>query len=137
MIRLPVTVMLALGVIPDGQAAGQEPGGIAIVAGEFGTLGDRHKLDIVARLQQLCGPGAPSCSVFCSETSFGRYRVGHRPICRVTYRCPDAGTRATEAAKEELLMLRCEDVEVEAEGEGQPPVEQLQPPPYVPPQQGR
>ena len=115
-------------------AAAQAGSGIGILTGEFGTLGAKRKLSIVAPLQRLCGSEGDSCSVFCSETSFGRYSLGRRPICRVTYRCPDQTTRAVEAAKEELIVLRCEDEQAEGADEEQAPIEQLQPPPYVPPQ---
>lgn len=107
----------------------QQGQGLVVLTGEFGTLGVKRKLDIVQRLQQLCGTEGQSCDVFCSETSFGRYRLGRRPICRVTYRCPGGVTKATEAAREEPILLRCPDDEAVP----QPAVEQLQPPPYVPP----
>ena len=111
-------------------AVAQQGQGLIVLTGEFGTLGVKRKLDIVQRLQQLCGPGSASCSVFCSETSFGRYRLGPRPICRVIYRCPDASTRSVEAAREEPILLRCDEPETEpAEANAQG----LSPPPYVPP----
>lgn len=91
------------------QAALPSGHGIAILAGEFGTLGNKAKLDITQRLQQLCGPGGERCEAFCSETSFGLYDLGRRPICRVTYRCPDGATRAVEAAREEPIVLVCRD----------------------------
>jgi len=81
--------------------------GIRIVSASFGTLGDKRKLDIVARLQELCGKGAQSCHVFCSETSFGRYNLGRKPICRVIYRCGEESVRSVEAAKEEPILMRC------------------------------
>src|SRR5882757_4968254 len=74
--------------------------GIRIATGSFGTLGSRHTLDIVARLQSLCGPDAQSCRVFCSETSFGRYNLGRMPICRVTYRRGPSLVRSVEAMRE-------------------------------------
>ena len=117
-----------------GRSAAQASNGISILTGEFGTLGAKRKLSIIAPLQKLCGSESDSCSVFCSETSFGRYNVGRRPICRVTFRCSDQATRAVEAAKEELIVLRCEDEQAKDASEQQAPVEQLQPPPYVPPQ---
>ena len=111
--------------------AGAEPlSGLTILSGQFGTLGAKRKLDIAQRLQQLCGTGGASCSVFCSETSFGRYRLGSRPICRVIYRCPDATTRSVEAASEEPILLRCEEAQPEA---AEQPTQELKPPPYVPP----
>jgi len=81
--------------------------GIQIATGSFGTLGDKRKLDIVARLQELCGTGAQSCHVFCSETSFGRYSLGRDPICRVTYRCGAEFVRSVEALREEPILMRC------------------------------
>ena len=87
--------------------------GIQIVAGVFGKLGRERKLDITVRLQQLCGTASKSCHVFCSETSFGRYHLGSRPICRVTYRCGAGFVRSVEAAREEPILMRCpEPVEV-------------------------
>jgi hypothetical protein len=83
--------------------------GIQIVTGSFGTLGTRRSLDIVARLQSLCGSEAQSCRVFCSETSFGRYNLGRKPICRVTYRCGPTLVRSVEAMREEPLLLKCPD----------------------------
>ena len=97
------------------QAAPPTGHGIAILTGEFGTLGNKAKLDITQRLQLLCGPGGDRCEAFCSETSFGLYDLGRRPICRVTYRCPDGATRAVEAAREEPIVLVCRD-EPDAEG---------------------
>lgn len=91
----------------NASAAPTVPNGINILTAEFGTLGKARKLDIVAPLRTLCGTGGETCSVFCSETSFGRYSLGHRPICRVTYRCPDETTRSVEAAREEPILLNC------------------------------
>lgn len=117
-------LMLLLGVADSGGIANAEqparPGqietsseGIQIVDGVFGKLGRERKLDIVARLQQLCGTTSTSCQVFCSETSFGRYRLGKHPICRVTYRCGASLIRSVEAAREEPILMRCpEPVEV-------------------------
>ena len=81
--------------------------GIQIVTGVFGKLGRERKLDITVRLQQLCGAASKSCHVFCSETSFGRYRLGKHPICRVTYRCGAGFVRSVEAAREEPILMRC------------------------------
>ncbi len=87
--------------------------GIRIITGSFGTLGNRRTLDIVARLQSLCGLEAQSCRVFCSETSFGRYDLGRRPICRVTYRCGPSLVRSVEAMQEEPLLMKCPDPNAE------------------------
>ena len=117
-------VMLLLGVAASGGIVNAEqpaqPGqaeisseGIQIVTGVFGRLGRERKLDIMVRLQQLCGTASRLCQVFCSETSFGRYSLGKRPICRVTYRCGPGFVRSVEAAREEpILMKRPEPVEV-------------------------
>lgn len=87
--------------------------GIQIVTGVFGRLGRERKLDIMVRLQQLCGTASRSCQVFCSETSFGRYSLGRRPICRVTYRRGPGFVRSVEAAREEPILMKCpEPVEV-------------------------
>jgi hypothetical protein len=99
-----------------GPAAGQYPrdsvhGAIQIEAGTFGSLGVDRKLDIVARTQQLCGRDARSCQVFCSETTYGRYNLGHAPICRITYRCGAALIRSVEAAREEPIIMRCPENE--------------------------
>lgn len=96
------------------QAALLSGHGIAIISGEFGTLGTKAKLDISQRLQQICGLGGDRCEAFCSETSFGLYDLGRKPICRVTYRCPDGATRAVEAAREEPIVLVCRN-ETDAE----------------------
>ncbi len=113
--------------------------GLVILAGEFGTLGAKRKLDIVARLQHYCGTGADSCNVFCSETSFGLYRVGRKAICRVIYRCPDASTRSVEAAREEPILISCrrEADEEPSAGFDIVKAENLQPPPYLQPSSGR
>ncbi|MGC5796052.1 hypothetical protein [Sphingomonas sp. NFX23] len=96
------------------QAAPATGHGIAIISGEFGTLGTKAKLDVSQRLQQICGTDGDRCEAFCSETSFGLYDLGRKPICRVTYRCPDGATRAIEAAREEPIVLVCRD-ETDAE----------------------
>jgi hypothetical protein len=80
---------------------------IQIVAGMYGRPGARHVLDIAERLQDLCGSGAERCSVFCSDSSFGRYALGRKPICRVTYRCGADYVRSVEAWREEPILLRC------------------------------
>jgi len=82
---------------------------IRVVTGSFGTLGTNRTLDIAAQLQNLCGPAAQSCRIFCSETSFGRYDLGRRPICRVTYRCGSSLVRSVEAMREEPLLMKCPD----------------------------
>jgi hypothetical protein len=93
-------------------AEGAAPnGGVVILEGRFGTLGAKSYLDITARLRELCISGSERCDVFCSETSFGRYALGRQPICRVLYRCPDLSTRSAEAGREELIFLRCGQVE--------------------------
>jgi len=99
----PSTAQLAASALPVSSD------GIQIIAGSFGTLGSARKLDIVAPLQSLCGREAQSCRVFCSETSFGRYNLGRRPICRVTYRCGPGLVRSVEAALEEPLLIKCPD----------------------------
>jgi hypothetical protein len=81
---------------------------LEILSATFGTLGRSRKLDIAARLQQLCTDEAQSCQIFCSETSFGRYRIGSQAICRVAYRCEsDGGVRSVEAAREEPILMSC------------------------------
>lgn len=86
-----------------------ETGAIQIVTGTFGSLGRNRKLDITARTQELCGSGARSCQIFCSETSYGRYALGRTPICRVTYRCGAGSVRSVEAAREEPILMRCRE----------------------------
>ena len=95
--------------------------GIRIITGSFGTLGSARKLDIAAPLQSLCGQEAQSCRVFCSETSFGRYNLGRRPICRVTYRCGATLVRSVEAMREEPLLMKCPDPIVEPATASSPP----------------
>ena len=73
----------------------------------YGMPGTKHVMDITARLNELCGSGARSCSIFCSDTSFGHYNVGARPICRVTYRCGAEYVRSVEAAREEPILMQC------------------------------
>ena len=69
--------------------------------------GARNILDLTARVQDLCGLGAQSRDVFCSNSSFGRHNLGHKPISRVTYRCGAGYVRAVEARREEPIMMRC------------------------------
>ena len=134
MIRKIATALtvLSCSAVATAPAAGQAAEGIRVLAGQFGTLGDKRKLDIVAPLQALCGSSSMSCSAFCSETSFGRYRVGRKAICRVTYSCPDASVQATEAAKEEVIALRCEEEDGGQDAAARPAAEP-QPPAYQPP----
>lgn len=101
----PVAASLMLTSAAEGAATPKS--GVTVLEGRFGTLGARSYLDITARLRQLCGSGSERCDVFCSETSFGRYALGRQPICRVLYRCPDLSTRSAEAAREEMIFLRC------------------------------
>jgi hypothetical protein len=127
---MPLVALTGVAMTSSGPQASAVMG-VTVLTAEYGTLGARRKLDISQRLQALCGTSGESCNVFCSETSFGLYRLGRRPICRVTYRCPDASTRSVEAAKEELLVMRCPVALIE---EGDEPAEdQPQPPPYLPP----
>ena len=86
---------------------------ISIVSATFGTLGTRRILDITVRLQVLCGTGAQSCSIFCSETSFGRYNLGRKAICRVAYRCGPDFVRSVEATHEEPILMRCPERSVD------------------------
>ena len=80
---------------------------IEIVAGMYGKPGRLHVLDITEKLQDLCGAGAERCSVFCSDSSFGRYNLGRKPICRVTYRCGADYVHSVEAGREEPILMRC------------------------------
>ena len=80
---------------------------IEIVAGMYGKPGRAHVLDITEKLQDLCGAGAERCSVFCSDSSFGRYSLGRKPICRVTYRCGADYVHSVEAGREEPIVMRC------------------------------
>lgn len=93
--------------------AGDSPH-IQIVTAMYGRPGARHVLDIAERLQDLCGSGAERCSVFCSDSSFGRYALGRKPICRVTYRCGADYVRSVEAWREEPILLRCPERREEA-----------------------
>lgn len=99
---------LALSVaLPFGSVAMARENSIEIIEASFGTIGHPDKLDIAARLSALCDGAGEHCDVYCSETSFGRYRLGRKPICRVTFRCPDGSVRSFEAAREEPILLRC------------------------------
>jgi hypothetical protein len=111
MLRWPVAVAFAaiLFLACEAAPAARAEPGVVVLEGRFGTLGLPTYLDITARLRELCVPGSAHCEVFCSETSFGRYALGKRPICRVLYRCPDLSTRSAEAAREEPIFLRCSD----------------------------
>lgn len=100
-------VMTQSGQAREGGSQGADDTHIQIVAGMYGMPGRKHVLDIAARLQDLCGTGAQRCSVFCSDSSFGRYNVGYKPICRVTYRCGKEDVRAVEAWREEPILMRC------------------------------
>ena len=80
---------------------------IEIVAGMYGKPGAKHVLDITEKLQDLCGPGATHCSVFCSDSSYGRYNLELKPICRVTYRCGADYVHSVEAWREEPTVMRC------------------------------
>lgn len=81
--------------------------GIQIVTGQFGTVHGKFNRDITVRLQELCGPAAQSCHIFCSDTSFGQTRLGRHPFCRVTYRCGVSFVRSVEAKREEPILMRC------------------------------
>ncbi len=116
-----VAACAALLALPDALLAQDSAGGgITILSGNFGKLGSRHQLDMTARLQQLCGDEGSHCDVFCSETSFGRYKLSRKAICRVVYRCPDGSTRSAEAAREEPILMRCPVAE-QAEAEDNDP----------------
>ena len=101
---------------------------ITIVAATFGRTGHGPLLDIAPTLRTLCGNASDRCDVFCSETSFGRYALRSRPVCRVAFRCPDGSLRSVEAAKEELIMIRCRAARV-----GGPAAEEIPELPYEPP----
>jgi len=133
---LVALVCAAMGCAPAGAqgrlstatTAGYDGRGIEILSGVFGRIGKARKLDIVERAQSLCGTGANSCQLFCSETSFGRYSLGRKPICRITWRCPDGNVHAIEAAKEEPMLMRCS-----RRARIEPAVDELPPLTYTPP----
>lgn len=104
---LVLGTLAALALATDARAQADAAPGIEVLQGSFGAIGKARKVDLVAPLRALCAGSATRCETFCSETSFGRWRLGSKPICRVTYRCPDGDVRATEAAAEELLRLDC------------------------------
>jgi hypothetical protein len=107
MIRWLLVAPVAASILFSAAEGAVPGGGVVVLEGRFGTLGSRSFLDITARLRELCANGSERCDVFCSETSFGRYALGRRPICRVLYRCPDLSTRSAEAAREEIIFIRC------------------------------
>ncbi len=122
-------IVLAIAIMLPSALRAQAPiAPIDVLAGTFGKLGKTRKLDIAERLRTICAGADQRCDVFCSETSFGRYRVGTHPICRVAYRCPDGTVRAAEAAKEELILMRC-PLDLLPE----PAVDELAPLGYTPP----
>ncbi|HKR16887.1 MAG TPA: hypothetical protein VJM34_09375 [Novosphingobium sp.] len=133
---LVALVSAAMGGVPAGAqsrlspapAVGYDGHGIEILSGVFGRIGKARKQDIVERAQSLCGTGANSCQLFCSETSFGRYSLGRKPICRITWRCPDGNVHAIEAAKEEPMLMRCS-----GPARIEPAVDELAPLTYTPP----
>lgn len=118
-------VVAALLVASASEGAPVSVGGVVVLEGRFGTLGALRYLDITERLRQLCTSGSERCDIFCSESSFGRYALGKQPICRVLYRCPDRSTRSAEAAREEMIFLRCGEGAAGAETEGRTPAGNL------------
>ena len=125
--RAGIALAIAL-MLPSAVHAEAPIAPIDVLTGTFGKLSKSRKLDIAERLRSICAGADQRCDVFCSETSFGRYRVGTHPICRVAYRCPDGTVRAAEAAKEELILMRC-PVDLLPE----PAVDELAPLGYTPP----
>lgn len=101
---LMIAAALALPAPAGAQEASPQ---ITVLSASFGSIGRARKLDIAGPLNTLCAGADERCDVFCSETSFGRYSLGRRPVCRVVYRCPDASVRSVEAAREEPILLRC------------------------------
>jgi hypothetical protein len=123
--------VLFAGAFPA-QAATEAVGESAIVvlSGSFGTPNSAHLLDVAEALRALCAGAYEQCDVPCSETTFGRYQLGKRPICRVIWRCPDGNVRSGEAAREEIILMRCLRA---ASQRMEPAVDELMPPRYAPP----
>lgn len=125
---LAIALLLPTALVAQTQVVPMAGAPIEVLSGTFGKLGKTRKLDIAARLREVCAGADARCDVFCSETSFGRYRVGTKPICRVSFRCPDGTVRSVEAAKEELILMRCPEVPA-----AEPAVDELAPLGYTPP----
>lgn len=113
--------LLATMLLPDAS----EARGLEIISASFGALGRDKTLDIAAKLRSLCGPDTQSCQIFCSETTFGRYSLGRRPICRVTYRCSPQVVRSLEAPREEPILLQCPAIADSARADGLPQPPQI------------
>ncbi len=128
-----LTVVLG-GALPA-QAANDAAGtlgdsAITVLSGSFGTLNSAHSLDVADALRALCAGADEQCDVPCSETTFGRYQLGKRPICRVIWRCPDGNVHSGEAAREDTILMRC----LRASSQRlEPAVDELMPPRYLPP----
>ncbi|MDT0507340.1 hypothetical protein [Novosphingobium sp. MMS21-SN21R] len=109
-------------------AAGE--GAITVLSGSFGTLNSAHSLDVADALRALCAGADEQCDVPCSETTFGRFQLGKRPICRVIWRCPDGNVHSGEAAREDTILMRCL---LASSQRVEPAVDELMPPRYAPP----
>ncbi len=103
---------------------------IVILSGSFGTVDSARSLDVATALRSICAGADEQCDVPCSETTFGRYQLGKRPICRVIWRCPDGNVHSGEAAREETILMRCVRA---GSGRVEPSVDEMMPPRYVPP----
>lgn len=133
------SILCSLSFFLGGAVAVQQPayaaealdeGAIVVLSGSFGTLNSARSLDVSAALRELCAGAGEQCDVPCSETTFGRYQLGKRPICRVIWRCPDGNVHSGEAPREDMILMRCARSgyrRIDA------PVDELTPPRYVPP----
>jgi hypothetical protein len=96
-----------LGIVAAHPVAGSGNDPIQTVTRFYGMPGARKVLDIAPKLQDLYGPGARSCSVFCSFFSFGRFDSGRKSICQMTYPCGSAEVLSVEEWREEPILMRC------------------------------
>jgi|GEM_PF-3992782 len=90
-----------------------EASGIYVLSGSYAKPGSGRRIDIAARLQDLCGRQGTSCDIWCAQSTFGGRDPGRHALCRVIYRCPDGSTRSTEAGREEPILMRCPPAEAD------------------------
>jgi hypothetical protein len=105
--RLSVCLAAASLVAWSFPAGAVDASGIVVLSASYGHPGSARRVDIAARLQDLCGTTGTSCDIWCSQTTFGGRDLGRHALCRAIYRCPDGATRSTEAGREEPILMRC------------------------------
>ena len=114
MLRIAMAIIVILDLICfSSLASAAEIQGLVIISGQMGRPDGAHWMDISARLQSICGAQSPSCDIWCARETFGGHNLGRHGICRAIYRCPDGSTRSTEAARDEPILMRCPDDDVD------------------------